>query len=591
MTLVTKTWGTQSVSSKNHALSSAIALTERCFVGAGDNLAMAVETLNRTKFIFSRLDTSLGEDTGRELSTLISAVLENLSGIRTEIDALVQMGDASRAAVRRVKAEVGELDRLVRSIASVSINARILGNVLTPPCPQVSAFIDRLSQMSQVGEAVLNEVKDAAKGIDEDTEAMDLILQELRHNLLQEVLPALARIAQIGQMFQDGRSEMVEVSTRLSDQMKDVFSKVSRLMIALQVGDSTRQRLQKVQTVLAAYSGTDHPCIERGMGLEHVLSELARALVDAAKEDARKDVDRSILALWQVHRQAESAMQEARQFYFARAGHGQQGSVTADLPETLETSRTIVQQQLLEMRKRAQSQCQRLDVIVAHDLTIRTIAREVRLTGLNAVIVCAKLGQEGRSLRELALWLRALIDESDAIVERLNDSLSETRHHTETGVRAGVDRLDDKLSSFIADVGRLNSIMQRVNSVVAETAKGFDQAGRRLPMQIGKGTEQLQEFRLALGRLDSLSTLLGLETALLVRPASPYGPDTDEARLLAQLRAGYTMQQERAIHDATVAMFLTSVTGAAALSDEATHHQDSAALDDADADDLGDIFF
>lgn len=591
MILATQTWGDLSVPPKNQALSSVIALTERCFVGAGDNLAMAVETLNRTKLMFSRLDASLGEDAGRQLSQLISAVMENLALVRADIDGLVHIGEASRAAVRHVKAEVGELDRLVRSIASVSINARILGNVLMPPRPQVNAFIDRLSQMSQEGEAVLNEVKDAAKGIDQATEAMDLILQELRHNLLQDVLPALARIAGLAQTFQDNRSEMIEVSARLSDQMKDVFSEVSRLMIALQVGDSTRQRLQRVQTVLAAQPGMDHPCMGTGMGLDYVLSELARALVEAAKADAQKDVDLSIAALWQVHRQAESAMQAARQFYFARAGRGRKGNSSADLPETLETSKNRVQEHIIELRKHAQAQCQRLDVIIAHDVTIRRIAHEVRLSGLNAVIICAKLGEEGRSLRELALWLRALIDESDAIVLRLNDSLSETRNHTETGVRAGVDRLDDKLSSFIAEVGGLNGIMQRIDAVITETADGFDVAGRRLPKQIGQATEQLQAFRMALGKLDGLSTLLGLQAALFARPESSDAVDTDEAAVLAKLRAGYTMQQERVIHDATVAMALASMTGPAAVGNDATSYPVPASTDNADASDLDDIFF
>jgi methyl-accepting chemotaxis protein len=591
MTLATKIRGDLSVSPTNQTLSSVIALTERCFVGAGDNLAMAVETLNGTKAIFSRLDTSLGEETGRELSHLISAVMETLAGIRAEMDGLVHSGDALRAAVRHVKAEVGELDRLVRSIASVSINARILGNVLIPPRPQVSAFIDRLAQMSQEGEAVLNEVKQAVKEIAEDTEAMELILQELRQNLLQDVLPALERIAGIAQTFQDGRGEMVEVSARVSGQMKDVFTEVSRLIMALQVGDSTRQRLQRVQTVLAAQSGTDHPSIGRGKGLEHVLADLARALLDAAKADARRDVDLSIAALTQVRRQADNAMQEARRFYFARAGRGRQGSGAADLSATLETSRDRVQDLILEMRKRAQAQCQRLDVIIGHDVTIRTIAHEVRLSGLNAVIICAKLGEEGRSLRELALWLRALIDDSDAIVVRLTDSLSETRNHTESGVRAGVDRLDEKLSSFVADVGHLNGLMQRMNAVVAETADGFDQAGRRLPMQIGQGTDQLLAFRMALGKLDGLSTQLGLQTALLARPASPYGADTAEAELLAQLRAGYTMQHERAIHDATVAMALAGMAGPDALADGVASQADRAHSNDADDNDLDDIFF
>jgi methyl-accepting chemotaxis protein len=135
MTIATKTLAGQRILTRTYSLPAVIALTEQCFVSAGDNLAMAVDSLNRTKAIFTRLETTLGDDTGRQLSQLISTVMANLTGIRADLDGLLNLGDASRMAVRRVRAEVSELDRIVRSIACVSVNARILGNVLSPPRP------------------------------------------------------------------------------------------------------------------------------------------------------------------------------------------------------------------------------------------------------------------------------------------------------------------------------------------------------------------------------------------------------------------------------------------------------------------------
>lgn len=591
MTIATKPMGGRRLSEKDQGLPAVIAITERCFVGAGDNLAMAVETLNRTKAIFTRLETTLGDDTGQQLSQLIATVMGNLAGIRAKMEELVLLGDASRGAVRRVRAEVGELDRIVRSIASVSVNARILGNVLMPPRAQVNAFIDRLAELSGEGEAVLAEVKEAVAGIGEDTQAMDLILDDLRQDLLEQILPTLSHIATIAQSFEDGRGEMAKVSAGLADQMREVFSEVSRLIIALQVGDSTRQRLQRVQSVIETQADPDRAAKGKDHGLDHVLTKLARDLVDAAKTEAQSDIALSIAALDRVRIQADSAMQQARQFYFARTGLRRPGGAGAEAPEKLEESRLRVQDHIVTLRERAEVMCRRLEAIMGHEVTIRRITHAVRLSGLNAVIVCAKLGTEGRALRELALWLRALIDESDVIEGRLHCSLSETRDHTEQGIGAGVDHLDAALSSFVSDTGRLNNVMKRINAVVAEAAKGFDLAGRRLPLQIGQGLDELQTFRAALGDLDGLSVLLGARATMQARPAAPFDAASEEAMVLSQLRATYTMQQERAIHDATLAGLLAPSGGPDATDGdaEAPTPQDAAAQ--SDEPDLDDIFF
>ena len=168
------------------------------------------------------------------------------------------------------------------------------------------------------------------------------------------------------------------------------------------------------------------------------------------------------------------------------------------------------------------------------------------------MLICAKLGEEGRSLRELAQWLRALTDESDIIVVRLQGNLAETRIRTDEAGKAGVDRLEQALSGFIADAETLNAAMARINSTVTDTARGFDVSGRQLPLQIWQAEGRLVAFRAALGDLGGYSTMLGLRGVMLGGPEEPFAEGSDDAAILDRLRARYTMQQERVIHDRVV---------------------------------------
>lgn len=525
-------------------LSAVLRITEESFVQAGDALSRAVEILRGTEALFARLDVTLGDETSGQLAMLITETFGNVLVIRADFDDFTRQSEALRAAVRGVRLEVNELDRVVRTISNVSINARIQGNGLVPPRPQVNSFIERLAAMASEAESILQEVKDAMVGIGHDTQAIDTSLQELRQELLLRVLPTLSRFAAIAQKVQEGRAEMTSMSADLSGQMKTVFAEVSRLIMALQAGDSTRQRLERVREVMQAGDMA-------GPGLEAVLADVARALADAACLDAGAEVGVSVTALEQVRRNADQAMQTARMFYFAQAGRGRDGEGGGDA-EVLDAALEQVRRHLVTMRRRAEALGGRLDLILKHEGTIRQIAQQVRLSGLNAVLICAKLGEEGRSLRELAQWLRTLTDESDAIVQRLQGKLDETRSLAREAGQAGVDRLESALSGFIGDAEALNGAMQQIDAIVQDTARAFDSAGRELPQRLGQAALRLEGFRGALEEVGTLSMMLQLRRAVMAAPDLPFAEDSPEAAVLSGLRARYTMTQEREIHDSIV---------------------------------------
>lgn len=529
-------------------LARVLRITEETFVAAGDSLSRGVDILRGTEGIFARLDHSLGDETGVELGRLIALTYGNLSAMKEEFDGFLRHSDALRASVRRVRLEVGELDRVVRTISNVSINARIQGNGLVPPRPQVNSFIERLASMASEAEGILQEVKEAMVGIGHDTDTMERALQELRQELMTQVLPALSRFAAIAQQVQNGRAEMTRMSGELAARMKSIFGEVSKLITSLQSGDSTRQRLERVREVKDAALGMDE-------GMEALLVELARDLALAARDEADGEIAISIAALDAVRQRAEQAMQAARRFYFAQMGGSGSEPAGMDDTETLTDSLGRVRRHLVAMRGRAETVRGRLDVILKHEATIRQIAQQVRLSGLNAVLICAKLGEEGRSLRELAQWLRTLTDESDAIVQRLQGNLADTRTCTRMAGQEGVDRLDAALGGFISDAEVLNRTIRGISDVVGEAAQGFDAAGRELPMRLGQAAQRLGDFRRALGDVTALAATLSLRRMMLRDPDLPLIEESDGAVLVARLRARCTMQAERAIFD--------RVTGAA----------------------------
>ena len=148
--------------------------------------------------------------------------------------------------------------------------------------------------------------------------------------------------------------------------------------------------------------------------------------------------------------------------------------------------------------------------------------------------------------------MRTLTDESDAIVQRLQVKLDDTRRLTREAGQAAVDRLEDALSGFIGDAEALNGAMHQIDTVVQDTARGFDAAGRELPMCLGQAAGRLETFRAALGDVREFSVLLALRRLSLPPELPTFAEGSAGAEVLARLRSHYTMQQERAIHDGLV---------------------------------------
>lgn len=533
--------------------------TEESFLAAGSDLAAAVDVLRLLGGLFDRLRVTFGAENGDRMVALIAGTRGHLAEIQGGFDRFLVASDAVRLAVRGVRVEVGDLDRVVRTIANVSINARIQGNGLIPPRPQVSAFIDRLAVMAAEAETILGDVREAMAGIGAEMAEMDAVTQDLREELGHRVLPALVRFGRMAQGVLDRQDAMATTNAGLAARMDEIKAEVSRLVIGLQSGDATRQRLERVRAILAdagsAQAGlTQAGFSQAGFSQVGVLLELVAALSQAAVEAAAEDIAGTITAAGAVQKSAEFAIGQARACYVGRPG-----AMAADGGEAegFATSIASVRGKLDLMRQRAAGLRERLGAILRHETALRQIGHQVRLSGLNAVLICAKLGEEGRALRELAQWLRTLTDESDAIVMRLQSVLDKTAGQADRLGGESIGGFEAALHAFFDEAAELGAILAAIGQDRADAAQMFDNVGQSLPQRLGHATQALMRFQLLLREMAFFDAAVMARRASLPETpppdAGPYaGPDAGAVDLLAELRKHYTMQSERDIHDRIV---------------------------------------
>lgn len=510
--------------------------TETAFLKAGEGLSRAVDALTAMRGVFQRLQDALGPERAADLMARVESTRAGVQVTAEELDAFLHASVRLRGTVRRVQSEAAELDRVVRTIANVSVNARIQAGALVPPRPQVTAFILRLAEMDDEAEAVLAEVKAAMDGIGDDMHGMDEDIAALRDEMMHDILPALSRSAETGRALHARQAAMADANATIAARMAEVREAVGRLVMGLQVGDSTRQRLDRVrETLLAAEMHCGRP-------VEAALLPLACGLTDALLAEAEGEITAALADTERLREATRVALDEARAAYLSRA------TATPDAAD----SEAPLRARLVRLAERTLLVTARIETILKQEARLRGIAHQVRLSGLNAVLICAKLGEDGRALRELAQWLRALTDESDQISLRLQEALDTTRTDLRTTGQDRLDRIGDGLSALISGGRTLASAISAIGAAQAGAGQDCVQLGRTLDGSLGHALVELQHYRACLGEAANATALVRLRAMILPAPDLPFAERSEEQALLDALRARYTIQSERDLHDRLV---------------------------------------
>lgn len=523
---------------------------EQVFWESGDNLEKAVSNLNDLNSQFRKLDTALGHDAETALLEMIETINGHLSKLKADCETFNALSSTLRKSISVIGAQVRELDSVVRTIANISVNARIQGNSLMPPRPQVSAFIERLAAMSSESEGILREINDAMASVIFDVSAMEDEQRELLRELTTTVFPAIAGFTSLARQMRAGQTGIKEATVTLAQQADGIRRDVSMLIVALQIGDSTRQRIERVEDTLRRSTSFE------GAG-QRVLYELALALDDSSSQTALEQVSAALETLTTLRDRADRVLKGPSNTAIMQSNISGAANGAGERDHLLK-SLSVNDRHFEALKSKAGTVRERLAAILQHEGSLRRIAHEIRLSGVNAVIICAKLGEDGRALRELAHWLRELTDESDEIIPRLQTALGECRDTLRQLTEEQVAGLETLLGRFAQDAERLDRMIRGSAAVVDKTVKDYSVTSANLPKQIGRAHALLTHFLVKLAETRATAQSLRFSAEMLPMPSGALQSDPALWNTLEALFTLYTMESERQIHAHALGRFASS---------------------------------
>ena len=561
------------------AISGTFAPCERACLDVGARLGDAIPGLSDLAGLFEMLSQSLESEelraAGLDLQTVarqIEAMAKELTG---ESKALADLVTLNRAIAERI---CGLLESS-RTITVLVFNVKIEAASLSDTGEDMRSFVEGLHGLAQRAQQALNEYQLTHGKLYDLLHASSETQKSFQDSHQARLLSIAAEIASSVSAVGDRRREIAGPLLEIGAQSQRVGAQIGSCVVALQVGDSTRQRIEHVHAALnIAADGLEADAAHRmwaecgGAAAAEArgaivadISRLQSLQLGATLHDFTEEVDTISASLQGLLADADDLAKRGQALF--GAGGGESDSFLETLEHRLEAARAIIDE-----CRRARAIVDRAASAVSAtmgDLERRTaglteIIIDVTMIGTNALLKSSRLGDRGKGLSVIAQELRTYAARIVEGIEHLPAALREVtafvEQFSEAGRAHGADHLialDERMlsaiGSFKASGATMTDALARLGRETSEVRGMLGEAATRL---VDNRDDISAALRRAVAEIDDLADGVGETDA---------GSSICAAALDQLLRASYTMASEREIHDDFVG---EAATDARAASDD-----------------------
>ena len=501
------------------------------FLRGGGLLSDAIGTI---KTLFGALDTvnrALDADAAATaLSELRSAAhqIENLPNLLERRD-----GDLAMLTrlVSDLDGQIFEIRRHLQIIEIYGMNIKIAG-----AGGDFRIFVDEMTGRLKSGNAEVAVFAQRQKSVLESIGPIRKAYADVR--LAQT--GASRDVCQQIRLRADGLNRELSANKALADELTalagQVRESVNRVLAAIQIADSTRQRIEHVVTVFDIVAeASEQESAPRG-ALDHVARLIGELIEGAAQDHAQQGeaLNRSLANLG-------AARGELAQLISQRTAGSAAGSL-ADLEAGIAAIGALTER-LGETARHADEMlggiADATDDLVERLDSIDQIVRDVKAIAINTRLLCLRQGQIGVAVAVIAVEVAG-----QAV------RLKQTAAHVEEAIGRLAALNQGMLSDENWRQTDLGTTLDQAREVIATACRQSGEALADGEAVVERLKSQLEEASALVGDSDRLLQMLQPAVSALRRP-EPELSAADETwleRVLPRIGALYTMMRERQIH-------------------------------------------
>lgn len=523
-------------------LETARALIESRFSDAGGRLAGSLEMVGRLIESLDRLEVTLDAKSVSDTTQDLLSTAEGLNALpEAQQDRIAYFANI-KVAGAQLQANIESMRTTLRYLRAFALNVKITAGSTIRASDEFAGFAERMCSQLDLGVGQLDELADQLTDLSTRLQQA-LEFEQTLSGKYAALIPAVPdRLAVDARAIQEQHTQIADVARSIAAIARDIQTKVSKALMALQIGDITRQRIEHVQlglrvaSRLAAQSDLAEEARDRAE--RRLLHMLAAQMSDIAADFEAEAV--------KVTQSLNGMAADTAQILAVNAlgGRGGKGGLR-ELEESLGHAGLLVGDVTAAMANAHRISNETVSAVEALSRrvgAIQGVKRDIQQMAINSSLRSNRLGDIGKPLSVIAIELSShagqLEEEADLTLSSLNALAGVANDR-----QAGGDQ-DGRV-----DAGRLNGVRSRLRQaadVVEHDLSGLSDQGAATARSLTVAAEQL-------GLKADMGDALHAAAAALVEAA---GPEVDD---LSQIEAAldeamneigrcYTMARERLIH-------------------------------------------
>ncbi|MDP1616248.1 hypothetical protein [Phenylobacterium sp.] len=525
-------------------LEQARAQIETRFAGAGEQLAQSLEVVSSLIGGLDTLRQALSSDSVSRTTEDLQQTAEALNGLPVVQAERLNQLDQLQQASGLLRSHVDDMRQLLRYLRVFALNVKITASTTTNSWQEFAGFAEAMCDQIDMGGGLL---KDFAATLDILTAQLGGAL-EFEHELTAQyhtLLPAVPhRLATNASAIGVHHAKIAEVAASVTAVARDIQNKVAGALIALQIGDITRQRIEHVQFGLGVLRDLDagglsadaRDRLERR--LLHMLADQAADTAADFQAEAQK-VAQNLAGL--------ANDTDKITVFHALMNAGGDGEGLRDLEVSVSQARGLVgdvQAATANASKIASDTVETIAILEQRVDVIHLVKRDIQQMAINSSLRCGRLGEIGKPLNVIALELTNHAGHLEDAADRTLKSLDAL-----AGVAAGMEPNGADEGGGDAMAARLDGAAGQLRAaadIVERDLAGMSQQSELAARSLGAAADHL-------GRQGALGDAVQATAAALAEAAGPSVEDIDDihdqvAAAMATISARYTMARERTIH-------------------------------------------
>lgn len=515
-------------------LSSLGGLAERRFAAIGHSLEQAVGILAALTATFQTL---LGDLRGSELTqsgqdlASVAALIGMLSGTaRADVATFQQLASIAET----IDGRIAQMNTVLQEVDILAMNARLVAATMGEAGTEFLSFAAEIRCSASAARGGLarlaQELAGARRHLQAAGQAAGAFVEQ-HAGTMQAITARLAASVASIEAHVTLSGNAASVAGARTDEIR---GQVAAAIVALQLGDITRQRIEHMQSACQFLSQEAAP------------AALSCRLVAAQLLDAAEELERSAVCIVeQLHELAADARDIAchgNQAY--GAPNRDSGSFLDELAADTQQAQTLFGH-LRAAHATANSGIaavlQSADRLVGYVATIRSVEADIHIMGINTGLKSGRLGVVGRPLSVISQAVRDCGRQTAlhaaAVLDALRHLLADAGRLTAADAAQGADAIDSAARRMTGAVDRLGGTAERMGGALVGLAV-HGEAVAQLVHTAAEGFAVQREIG---------AVLREAAAACSRQAAQATGDDIPEAAL-ARIAVGYTMARERAVH-------------------------------------------